>query len=458
MKKSLLIAVAAAAVSLALIPATTTASVAAPSNNLVNAYPGDDREAAPSARLNQIQGELVFQETLTDLDKFGGVWFENGILQIAVTKKATQADIDALLATVAKEPYNLVNSDYVIVSAKRSLQDLRDATDRVLKHSDKTGAYQVEDNPGKAGLIVHYVKDKVSADAPLGIAADAAVPVDVIPGNAPQQYNRQYDTSPYYGGAAVGMSNSTTNMYATGSVGCSTGFGYQDTAGVQYLLTAGHCYQRDGSLAPSASGNAYLWKQGLVNSIYQGPTRFGSTNASYTSWYTNTGTKSGYHGDMALYKLTTSGETAGYKVFNGTSTSTSANSVINIAGTSNFGVGYLGSLGTMCTSGGVTGEICKFDYITANNASLKYNWWNPFSVTTYNLWGMRQPDAGPCPDHGDSGGAIYLRNSSLYGSDVRATGILNSANSPSGFVDCEVYYTPVQYSTYDWTGDIKRAP
>lgn len=200
----------------------------------------------------------------------------------------------------------------------------------------------------------------VQSDAPAAVvtALTAGYPgeVDVRTGSMTEDFSRQSDTSPFWGGAAIKNSS--------GAI-CSSGFTVRKSSGVRYMTTAGHCYGLNTNVL-TRGGNL------SVGTVVQ--------RASISSR------------DMELI----GGKSYAARIYVGGTNSTSSKAVV---GAANPVVGTTG----YCRSGQTTGERCgqRVASITASfcpTSGCKHN------VIAYTTGGL---SAG-----GDSGAPFYWPSSS----------------------------------------------
>lgn len=200
----------------------------------------------------------------------------------------------------------------------------------------------------------------VQSDAPGAVVAalTAGYPgaVDVRAGSVAEDFSRQSDTSPFWGGAAIKNSS--------GAV-CSSGFTVRKSNGVRYMTTAGHCYTLNTTVR-TRGGNV------ILGTVVQ--------RAPISSR------------DMELI----GGKSYAQRIYVGGTNSTSSKAVV---GAANPVVGTTG----YCRSGQTTGERCgqRVVSITASfcpTSGCKHN------VIAYNAGGL---SAG-----GDSGAPVYWPSSS----------------------------------------------
>lgn len=119
---------------------------------------------------------------------------------------------------------------------------------------------------------------------------------------------RLEDDSPYAGGFRYTMQTGSGSG-ATGTGFCSGGFGYQ-SGGTNYMLTAGHCFDR-------GTTHDYMWNTQsgtcCVKKVYAG-------HRSNTTWNNGdgtvtAGTDNGYHGDLALVNVDTANRQSGDQIW-----------------------------------------------------------------------------------------------------------------------------------------------
>jgi hypothetical protein len=125
-----------------------------------------------------------------------------------------------------------------VVPARYSQAELRAATAPIFEYMKKHPGGPVRSvgvTDGGDALEVGVVDSDprvAGADLP-----EVNIPVKVVPKQAPKSTSRLADTPPYWGGARIQTPDSVNpNAY------CSTGFGVKNGAGIEYVLTAAHCY------------------------------------------------------------------------------------------------------------------------------------------------------------------------------------------------------------------------
>ncbi|MFI9151512.1 DNRLRE domain-containing protein [Streptomyces sp. NPDC053367] len=293
--------------------------------------------------------------------------------------------------------------------------------------------------PGVSGLRIAYVDaaenrvvvETETADPELVTALGErygtdTVAVSLTPGAdmAEPQANRQYDTSPYYGGARI-----HSDLTTSSAVWCTAGFAWRYDS-KWYMVTAGHCTSGNGAIT-NPSGTDYIgpvvrdnWKNG-----------YGSVKLSGQSYYS---------GDLSLYRVN-SDSSATPRIYKGGKTSSSSRMVHG------YWKRWAQSGDKVCTGGMMTGEMCGWQ-ITATQATVHYS-----SGTTAKNMVVAKKTSGSCTIKGDSGGPVYTVDGS---GNAIAKGILSGGgggggDNSGGFFDpCWLYFTDIGLANSAFPGTV----
>jgi len=282
--------------------------------------------------------------------------------------------------------------------------------------------------------------DVTNADAPTLAALNSAsagvgnlVPIDVVEGvNRPVlAASRYFDSIPYAGGNAIALSNGGTS-----GAGCSTGFQLGGAAdGYAYGVTAGHCYTEPGR--PTYPDVSIVRSNGVWSGMA----------TVWTVSVNNSGTISGRHGDLAIYRFIPISGRANSTLNSGYMYTGTGNSTVKrrVTGTADLPQGYQSS--SIRTSG-------ASGYWNGNNAlgEISPDWVHLVDQTVLfstgqSITGLTDvEDAIECVSQGDSGGAVYLQSGST---EATAVGIMSGTDDGgAGLTNCRNYYTPVKYIYY----------
>ncbi|MEV7233318.1 DNRLRE domain-containing protein [Streptomyces sp. NPDC051020] len=315
---------------------------------------------------------------------------------------------------------------------EHSVTALESVRDEVLQLSEA-------ELPGVSGLHVAFVdaaENRVVVEtetaAPALVTAlgerygTDTVAVHLTPGAdvAEPQANRQYDTSPYYGGSRIKSYLSTSS-----AVWCTAGFTWRYD-GKWYMVTAGHCTSGNGAvLNPSESD--YIgpvvrdnWKNG-----------YGSVKLSGQSYYS---------GDLSLYRVN-SDSAATPRIYKGGKTSSSSRLVHG------YWKRWAQSGDKVCTGGMMTGEMCGWK-VTATQATIHYS-----GGTTAKNMVVAKKTSGSCSIKGDSGAPVYTVDSSgqAYAKGILSGGGGGGSDNSGGFFDpCWLYFTDIGLANSAFPGTV----
>lgn len=216
-------------------------------------------------------------------------------------------------------------------------------------------------------------------------------------------YDRQSDSSPFWGGASIQ------------NQACSDGIPWSIGGSDNSMLTAAHCFSTGGSVKIGTFSN-------VGNVTANSEENWDSVHG--TQYYTGQST---YRGDVALIRLV-SGKASGSKIYRGGVNSTTGSSVVSFYNriAQNGDVVYV--------SGRASGETGPY--------TVDLVGWDILYSPPSDLWVRNVSSAArgalfqPCATNGDSGGALF----SIVSGGVKAAGIF------SGFFVCRIYFTPVYLS------------
>lgn len=225
--------------------------------------------------------------------------------------------------------------------------------------------------------------------------------------------DRNLDSAPYHGGAAIGVG-------LGGSYGsCTTGFGVKNAlTGVPYLLTAGHCFH-----GPSQSGLASI-------GVYSDSKNWLNPYSSLMGTWKNT---SGYNDpsiDAALIRPNPS--SSSNRIFIG---STNSGTTRLISAAMDPVVGE-----TVCVEGSATGEHCqlKIRSVDGKSSTLRFGD-GTYSVPLHNI-AETYASTTTAVGEGDSGGPIYDFNSGSQTYVGLGTASGGSGQFPCPYSDGFCYY------------------
>jgi hypothetical protein len=234
---------------------------------------------------------------------------------------------------------------------------------------------------------------------------DAAVllsePVNIEPAT------RDADFSPFYAGGWIGLTNAS-------SAHCTVGFSWIGDSGSPYMLTAGHCYPREGtnnSAATNYGAGSYAYRMGHV---------IGSTvDANGTV---------GSDGDLALIstKYASNGDLLNRegtgRMFIGGTTSDTSTSVESVDQWTSNGT-------AVCYSGMKRGEQCgtsvQDDGDGGFNVQDENYTYESSDGRQWNNVALATKGWGKCPMLGDSGAPVYINTP---GVGVAAHGIFQGTD------------------------------
>lgn len=238
------------------------------------------------------------------------------------------------------------------------------------------------------------------------------------------QANRQYDTSPYYGGARI-HSDLTTSK----AVWCTAGFSWKYDS-KWYMVTAGHCTSGNGAIS-NPSGTDYIGPV-VRDNCRNG---YGSVKLSGQSYYS---------GDLSLFRVN-SGSSATPRIYKGGNTSGSSRSVHG------YWKRWAQSGDQVCTGGMQTGEMCGWK-VTDTQATIHYS-----SGTTAKNMVVAKKTSGSCSIPGDSGAPVYTVDNKGHAiaKGTLSGGGRGGGDKSSGFLDpCYLYFTDIGLANSAFPGTI----
>ncbi|MFF2996548.1 DNRLRE domain-containing protein [Streptomyces sp. NPDC057950] len=265
--------------------------------------------------------------------------------------------------------------------------------------------------------LITALSERYGADT---IAVHLTPGADVIE----PQANRQYDTSPYYGGARIHSDLTTTK-----STWCTAGFSWRYN-GKWYGLTAGHCTTGNGAIS-NPSGTDYIGP--VVRDNWRNDS--GSVKLSGQSYYS---------GDLSLYRVNP-GSSATPRIYKGGKTSGSSRPVHG------YWTRWAHSGDTVCTGGMQTGEMCGWK-VTGTQATVHYT-----TGTTAKNMVIAKKTSGSCNKKGDSGGPVYTVDSSgrAFAKGIISGGGGGGGDNSGGFFDpCQLIFTDIGLANSAFPGKV----
>ncbi|WP_344661095.1 S1 family peptidase [Catenulispora subtropica] len=231
----------------------------------------------------------------------------------------------------------------------------------------------------------------------------AALEIVVAPRAISSTQGRWNDSSPFRGGDAVRAPNGS----------CTGGFpwhSWDGSAWHDYLLTAGHCGPRGGTVQVDSDYATMGSMQGLQSSWTAGTGSWQLPNMSY------------FTGDIGLIHIE-NGQNAVPQIYVGDYVSSNVATVKQMW-TQRPSVGD-----QYCTGGAYSGELCGWVTTAARS-----NWTYSDGTVARNVsWGTR---GGACTQAGDSGGTVYTVRSD---GGIAAKGIHDGGGTYSNGTCVEIY-------------------
>lgn len=256
--------------------------------------------------------------------------------------------------------------------------------------------------------------------------------VDETAGRGAKDDARLEDDSPYSGGFRYTKANGTTSS-ASISGYCSGGFGYQ-SGGTNYMLTAGHCFERGTSydeMWNTQSGSC------CVKKVWAG-------HRSNTTWNDGDGTvaagsDNANHGDLALVNVDAANRNSGDQIWwDGV---TSPNKIpVTVRRVPTVG-------DPICINGVTSGADCGLTVFDTNINHVYSD-----GDVLRNGDGANSTSEADCSQPGDSGGSIVYNHS---GAETQATaeGIVSGHQTFS--IGCAQYFTGIEEAIQAWGGNVK---
>ena len=396
------------------------------------AKPGN---SAAAFEATQVVAPLVEEHP----DEWGGFFMDGNVLVVKVVGRSL-AEAAALLRARG------VVDGVRLEAASVSVQQLQEATDRAFAAGgDSDELVSAGPDYTSSSIVLGLASDGSEAKTVLGevrSAVDVPVKTFIEQGSPSSSASRYYDTAPFRGGAFIWMTDSRSDKR-----GCSSGFSWRASGG-EFFVTAGHCF--------SATSDY----RGVARAISAGPSGpsgderaeigrilWSSTNRQGT--ISTDGDRR--RGDLALVKLSRSGDRTQARVYTGRYNTTASKSVRRLVVLAqNWRGNNFYTSGASSYIGSGSGEITP-DWISLVNQTIRYTNSNPNQVMK-NL--SVAEDASECVSSGDSGGAFYLR---VNDNVSDAVGIISGTNSQGGgATNCRSYFTPVGF-TSDYGGSLETS-
>ena len=242
-----------------------------------------------------------------------------------------------------------------------------------------------------------------------------AIVVDPHPTPFLRSVSRDFDSSPFYGGAAI---RTTTDQ-------CTSAFPFRGFASEYYMLTAGHCGRNLGD----------VWTGLTANYVRMGPVNSGYVNWGSSGTFCLSGQCPNMHGDLALILIDTG--TADPYIYVG-----AAHTDVRAALKEKWSR-YSANGDQFCTGGAQTGEQCGW---TVTNVGVNTCRGDCSVVARNVVTGDRV--GTPCLTNGDSGGPVYTIRPDL---GIAAKGVAGGAGGSGNIIDpCRVDYTDIYEVSYAW--------
>lgn len=273
------------------------------------------------------------------------------------------------------------------------------------------------------GRVIVRMSRLTNAAADAIVAAYGTEDVAVIEEPNPEatdQFGRLSDSSSFWGGARIGVPSGS----------CTDAFSWNISSTVSGMLTAGHCIPNGGSVSTPT---------GWMGTVASGSREnYSSTGTVYLTG------QSTYRGDMALIQVNSDKSSSPF-IYRGGYDGTSSGRVTGMmSARSKSGDKY-------CTGGSYSGEICGWTVDAAGVDRKISDKWKRNIVVSKNRQGW-------CTRPGDSGGSVYIVNSS---GTIQAKGINNSGGGGGsdyygGALDpCHQQFTDIWDAYYGFPGTIK---
>ncbi|WP_283134951.1 hypothetical protein [Rhizohabitans arisaemae] len=241
-----------------------------------------------------------------------------------------------------------------------------------------------------------------------------AVAILVTDAPRPQPLSREFDTSPFYGGAKT---------YPSIGGMCTNGFSWA-VGGVSHMLTAGHC--------TSMGGYVNVPPTNRVGTVVK------------DNWGNSTGTvkidgQTQYRGDLSLIKVVSPKTSVG-RIYVGNHASSASRAVAGMASR------WARRGDKFCSGGWRSGEICGWT-VAAIGVDVRYN---DGTLLRNAVFASKR---GACMGVSDSGGPAYTVNSA---GKVVARGIISGGGGDgSAARPCLGYFTDIRHADAALPGSLK---
>jgi len=412
----------AVAISLFLLMSTFQSPVAA-----AETVPFADEFSSPARPGEPVRVLENYEKLSNDLflhepDLWGGAYVDGTVLVVKAVGRSVSA-ARSILQSVG------ITQGISVVPGTRSIRQLDELANSALEAA-VSEVVQVGPQYSTSKVVIGMTKDNPNYRSFLAsLNRDAFAVFRSAPA---RQTSRYFDTSPFYGGARIRLSSTSS----TAAVSCSSGFSWNaPNSTAQMMVTAGHCYASTSSLYPLVSRYTTSgWTQ-IGNVVWS------SAGAG--------GTVAGRNGDLSVYSLT-SGLTSTNRVYVGTYDTTASRQVV---GSVSLPEGWKGTSvytsGAGPAGGNGSGEVL-LDWISLVNQTINYS-----NGQTYTKLSVGE-NASTCVGSGDSGGAVYQVSGS---SNALAVGIISGSNNHGIlFTNCRSYFTPIGILVSDYGGSLKTTP
>lgn len=251
----------------------------------------------------------------------------------------------------------------------------------------------------------------------------------------PVENSRQEDGTPFQGGFRMTMQASSTGPQQDGP-SCTGGFGYQ-SGGTNWVLTAGHCFYRNGTL--NYAWNTYQGDPCCVPKNYIGYSAYSTFTKNVGT--VNAGNDSAKHGDLALINVDLAGKNSSDHMWWGTRTTTNT---IPVTARRVPAVGD-----SICINGISSGSDCGG--LTIGDTNIGWTYSNGDHLI--NADGATSTNSLDCSLDGDSGGSVIIDHA---GAETQATGVgIVSGSGPADPVGCVQIFTGIEEAIQAWGGNIK---
>lgn len=301
--------------------------------------------------------------------------------------------------------------------------------------------YQWEVSPATGSLrlglfVIPSEQDRQTLEI---FAAEHRVEVDVYvdtsEGPAEKSDSRLEDDAPYAGGFRYTKADGT-GPSADAQGWCSGGFGYKIDA-THYMLTAGHCIERD-------TTRYQVWNTysscGDCRKVWAGQ-RYNSQ----TTWDNGTGTVNTAdgqkHGDLSIVNLTVAGDNAGTQIWwNGVSSPDKIPVTARKVPTLNDPI---------CINGVTSGADCGLTIVQVNTNHTYSD-----GDVLVNGDAANSTNNADCSQDGDSGGSVVLNHPGVE-TQATAVGIVSGRKIYAGTIGCAQFFTGVEEAIQAWGGNVR---